>query len=458
MSTLHNLRTSGNRLKSVICLTLALSPVLLTATAPGTATAQSAYPGSNIVCSRQFAYVANEDGNNVSGYIIDRASGKLSPIEGSPFTTGKSGPTSVVVDPAGRFLYVTNQHASDNVVAGFSIDCDTGKLTPIPGSPFAAGSGPSSIAIDPSGKFSYVANFGSNNISAFRIDDNSGRLMPVAGSPFPAGSSPSSVTVDPLGKFVYVTNQSSDNVSGYTIDSVTGALTAVTGSPFAAGSSPVSVTVDPNDRFVYVANQSSDNISGYSIDPTTGALTPLGTSPFGPVAGGFTSVTVGPTGGFVYLAGSGGVSIYTINQTVPISAVAVFPPRTYTDSSRRLQARLLVEVQRASWLWTIPAPFSMRRINLRMTFPPIPSAPVSNPLRGHPSPQVLVLSLLPWCVRAPFHFTRRRKSQIRRASDSSSPSPQRRSTTKARSPAPKPLWREASSSCQLSSTLGERRR
>jgi probable HAF family extracellular repeat protein len=314
MSTLHNLRTSGNCLKSVICLTLSLSPVLLTATAPGTAAAQSASLFTNIVGCKQFAYVANEDGNNVSGYIINRANGKLTPIEGSPFTTGKSGPTSVAVDPAGRFLYVTNQYSQDNDVAGFSIDCETGKLSRVPGSPFAAGSGPSSIAIDPSGNFAYVSNLGSNNISAYRIDGNSGRLMPVSGSPFPAGGSPSSVTVDPLGKFVYATNQSSGNVSGYTMNAASGALTAITGSPFAAGTSPLSIAVDPNERFVYVANQGSDNISGYSINVTTGALSPLGTSPFGPIAGAFTSVTFDPTGGLVYLAGYGGVYAYIINQ------------------------------------------------------------------------------------------------------------------------------------------------
>ena len=206
----------------------------------------------------QLAYVADEDSGKVSGYIVNSATGKLTPIEGSPFTTGKSGPTSVAVDPAGRFLYATNQFAGDNDVAGFVIDCGTGKLTPIPGSPFKAGSGPSAVAIDPSGRFVYVANLGSNNISAYTIDEKSGRLVPVAGSPFPTGTFPSAIAVDALGKFVYVTNESSNNVSGYTINSTTGALTPISGSPFATGDSPLSVAVDPNDRFVYVANQGSE--------------------------------------------------------------------------------------------------------------------------------------------------------------------------------------------------------
>jgi len=325
MLTLHSFRTSGNCLKSAICLTLTLSPVFLTATATQTAAAQSASPCNDTVGSHQFAYVANEDGSNVSGYIIHAANGELTPVEGSPFYTGKSGPTSVAVNQAGTFLYVTNQDERDNDVAGFRIDCDNGRLTPVPGSPFAAGSGPSAIAIDPSGRYAYVSNSGSNNVSAFQIEEHSGRLMPVSGSPFAAGSSPSSVAVDSSGQFVYVTNKASENVSGYTINSTTGALTAISGSPFAAGSDPISVAVDPNDRFVYVANQGSDNISGFSINLPTGGLVALATSPYGPVAGGFTSVTFDPSGGFVYLAGSGGVSAYII-QTNPTDDEVVTPP------------------------------------------------------------------------------------------------------------------------------------
>jgi 6-phosphogluconolactonase len=276
------------------------------------AAAQNAYhPGE------QFAYVADEDSGKVSGFIVHGANGKLTPIEGSPFTTGKSGPTSVAVDPAGRFLYATNQFGGDNDVAGFSIDCETGRLRPVPGSPFTAGSGPSAVAIDPSGRFAYVANLGSNNVSAFTIDEKSGRLSPVSGSPFAAGTFPSAIAVDVLGKFVYVTNEMSNNVSGYTINSTTGALTPIAGSPFGTGYSPMSVAVDPNERFVYVANEGSNNTSGYFLDQGSGALSALYGSPFAAGGGGVNSVTVDPNGQMVFLAGYGGVFVYTISLIGP---------------------------------------------------------------------------------------------------------------------------------------------
>jgi 6-phosphogluconolactonase len=309
MSAFHQLRTSGSNLMSFICLALTLPSTFMIAAAPRLAVA-----GDEHLSGNQFAYVADQGSGKILGYVLNSANGKLTPIAGSPFSTGKSGSTSVAVDPAGRFLYATNQFAGDNDVSGFRIDCDSGRLTPIQGSPFAAGSAPTAVAIDPSGRFAYVANRGSNNVSAYTIDEKSGRLSPVTGSPFAAGTFPSAIAVDPLGKFVYVANKSSNNVSGYAINSSTGGLTPLPGSPYAAQNSPSSVAVDPNDRWVYVANQGSDDISGYFLDSTTGALSPLFTSPLAAGAGGVNSVTVDPNGQYLFLAGYGGLFVYSINQ------------------------------------------------------------------------------------------------------------------------------------------------
>jgi 6-phosphogluconolactonase len=50
--------------------------------------------------------------------------------------------------------------------------------------------------VDPLGRFAYVANSFGNNVSAYSIGAN-GALTPVAGSPFAAGSGPDPVAVDP---------------------------------------------------------------------------------------------------------------------------------------------------------------------------------------------------------------------------------------------------------------------
>jgi DNA-binding beta-propeller fold protein YncE len=94
--------------------------------------------------------------------------------------------------------------------------------------------------VDPTAKFTYVANALANNVSSYNIGSN-GALTPIPGSPFAAGSEPVSVAVDPTAKFAYVTN-SSDNVSAYRIGS-DGTLTPIPGSPFGAGRQPISVAI-----------------------------------------------------------------------------------------------------------------------------------------------------------------------------------------------------------------------
>ena len=130
-----------------------------------------------------------------------------------------------------EFAYVANGgrlgNPDDDSVSGYAIDPSTGALTAIPGSPFAAGPDPTSVAVDPSGKFAYVANSGSNNVSGYTINPSTGALTTIVGLPFAPGTDPASMTVDPSGKFVYVANGDfSNNVTGYTIDPSTGALTA----------------------------------------------------------------------------------------------------------------------------------------------------------------------------------------------------------------------------------------
>lgn len=44
-------------------------------------------------------------------------------------------------------------------------------------------------------RFAYVANNGSANVSAYTIDATTGALTPIPGSPFDAGTSPASVAI-----------------------------------------------------------------------------------------------------------------------------------------------------------------------------------------------------------------------------------------------------------------------
>jgi 6-phosphogluconolactonase (cycloisomerase 2 family) len=182
----------------------------------------------------RFVYAANNQGNGISAYAIDPTTGALTLIPGSPFAAGNV-PMSVRVEPSGKFAYAINMYSND--IWAYSIDGATGALTPVAGSPFATGGTyptvyPTGLAIDPSGKFAYVANAtngGSSTIAGFAIDPGTGALSPLAGSPFAAGPNTYSVAVHPSGQFLFV---GSNDVSVYAIDPKAGSLTPVAGSPF----------------------------------------------------------------------------------------------------------------------------------------------------------------------------------------------------------------------------------
>lgn len=92
------------------------------------------------------------------------------------------GPTSVAVDPSGKFVYVANQQ--DNTVSMFTIDSTTGDLTA--NGTISTGVEPFLVVVDPSGKFAYVSNE-TGSVSAYTLNGDgtltSVSLAPSAGAP-----------------------------------------------------------------------------------------------------------------------------------------------------------------------------------------------------------------------------------------------------------------------------------
>jgi 6-phosphogluconolactonase (cycloisomerase 2 family) len=148
----------------------------------------------------RFLFVADTTSPVMFVYSVG-ATGTLTPVAGSPFSTQTTG-RAPGVDRAGKFVFV-----SDAVVAALSVNQQTGALTPVPGSPFDNGpfrNGGAPVCdtvADPSGKFLLLADCENSEVTVFSIDGNSGVLTNVSGSPFAVaakpigGGSPSSVAV-----------------------------------------------------------------------------------------------------------------------------------------------------------------------------------------------------------------------------------------------------------------------
>ena len=139
------------------------------------------YPRSaGVDPSGKFAYVANcgdfeRNQGDVAMYTINVTTGTLT----STGTIGAgSCPLSVVVHPSGKFAYAvdTGSDGGPDIegVSMYAINA-TGALTSL-GIVENTGYCPSSIAVDPSGKFAYVTNHCDNTISMYTIDLTTGAL------------------------------------------------------------------------------------------------------------------------------------------------------------------------------------------------------------------------------------------------------------------------------------------
>jgi 6-phosphogluconolactonase len=121
------------------------------------------------------------------------------------------------------FAYVLN---SNNTVLSYSVDSCTGALTPTAPSTVATNGndfGSESRAVDPAGRFAYVANLMSNaadlaTISMFTINPNTGVLTPTTPATVPTGYFPQGIGIDPMGRFVYTANSDDNTISMFTID------------------------------------------------------------------------------------------------------------------------------------------------------------------------------------------------------------------------------------------------
>lgn len=189
-------------------------------------------------------------------------------------------PTAVAVLGSGSYVYVTAydstaQPKPAGYVFGFAVGTN-GVLTPVSGSPWAAGQQPSAVASDPSGSYLYVTDYGNSQLLGYSI--SSGTLAPLSGSPFPAGNQPSAIAVNPTYPYLYVTNSQDATVTAYSESS--GNLTRL--GSFSTGLDPVAIGIDPStNRFLYTANFLGNNVNDFVLSTTDGALLNAQYSPYG---------------------------------------------------------------------------------------------------------------------------------------------------------------------------------
>ena len=281
------------------------------------------------------------DGNTTPANTIDgyarHADGSLTPLPGSPFAAGGAGlgtglASQGAIQATGDGRYLLAVDAGSNQISVLRVTA--GGVPVLVGQPISSdGIKPVSVAVSPSGLV-YAANSGAggSNYTGFRLGFN-GTLTPVRGSTYtvPDASGLGDVFFNALGDHLIGTRTGTSLIDSFLV-LPGGRLLAAPGSPFTgqglgqlgAEFSPTS----PSQLFVSNAHNGAGlgTVSAYR-DSLLGQLTPIGSSPY---ADGQTApcwVEISHDGRYLFAVntGSGNISSYAIDPGGSLTLIGSTP-------------------------------------------------------------------------------------------------------------------------------------
>lgn len=174
----------------------------------------------------RFVLIADKGLDLVHSYRLDRETGKLSLVQQLK-CHGASCPRHLWFHPNGKWAYINTEYTSTIIACRY--DEEQGTLEPfqvvsaLPDDYFDVNTMTSELVVHPDGKYLYISNRRVNNLGAFSIDQETGRLTPVGWVPC-GGKKPRFFAIEPGGNYLFNGNQSSDTITLFRIDAETGAL------------------------------------------------------------------------------------------------------------------------------------------------------------------------------------------------------------------------------------------
>ena len=247
----------------------------------------------------------------IGGFAVNRVSGALTRVPGSPIVFPANNANLMAIDGTGRFLFQPNGF-NGSPGAGFNvylIDQTTGALTLTSSTSNGAPVGSFTIA-SADGRFLF--NSGNGLVEVFSISVSTGQLLVVPGTPTSTSGTAGPMATTSDGKFLYVANQTQGTVAVFSI-AANGALTPVTGSPFAVDTGAQALALTPDGRFLFVAASPNgglaETVKGFAVVPSSGSFTPLPRA----VVTNVTSVSVDLSGSFAYISNVGNLFTFSID-------------------------------------------------------------------------------------------------------------------------------------------------
>ena len=243
---------------------------------------------------RKFLYAIHPSAAQATGFAVDPANGKLTPLAVGPeAATAANPPSHLAVDATGRVLLAANYR--EGYVSAIPIRADgtlgppnrvthEGKsVHPRQEKPHAH-----SVTLSRDNRHVIVADLGTDKIYSYALDVVAARLTPASSPSVAAvpGAGPRHFKFGREGRHAYAINEIANTITAYEFDAARGALAPRQTVPtlpadFSAPTTTAEVRVHPNGKFLYGSNRGHDSIAVFAIAADTGLLTPVEIVPTG---------------------------------------------------------------------------------------------------------------------------------------------------------------------------------
>jgi 6-phosphogluconolactonase len=188
----------------------------------------------------------------------------------------------VLTDPTNQFAYVADLGLDKVMIYRFDAAAHTLTANTPDSAALTPGSGPRHMAIGATGRFIYVINELKCTVTAFSRDVKTGALTEIQtvsslppGVEQQKGFSTAEIHLSPSGSFLYGSNRGHDSVSVWSVDRGTGRIAYVANTP-TQGKTPRGFEISPDGDYLIAGNQDSDSVVVFRIDKQRGTLTPAG--------------------------------------------------------------------------------------------------------------------------------------------------------------------------------------
>jgi len=255
-------------------------------------------------------YVSLQDDDKILVFTMDAETGKLTPKGEVPVS---GGPSPLTMSPDRKVLYVGHRNIPE--ISSFRIDPDTGRLTQSGTvSPEAA---PTFLSTDRKGRFVLSAYYQGARAAVHPIgDDGSVGSPPIEWLETATGAH--AMQTDPSNKFAFVPHIAGNGPNAifqFRFDENTGHLTP--NSPLRVEPEehlgPRHYCFHPTQNILYFSNEQGCSVTGYRLDTSAGTLSAfqtITTLPEGYSARNTCSqIQISPSGTFVYAPNRGHNSI-----------------------------------------------------------------------------------------------------------------------------------------------------